>query len=122
MSNKTLANQITSLLLGIAAGDALGVPVEFRPRGSFRVRDMRGYGTHNQPPGTWSDDTSLALCLAGSLSRGFDLSDIARNFVRWRDEGASPPAAMCLTSAYQPRKLLTASSQESRRRMRDVPE
>jgi ADP-ribosylglycohydrolase len=77
MGGKTLAYQITSLLLGIAAGDALGVPVEFRPRGSFRVRDMQGYGTHSQPPGTWSDDTSLALCLADSLSRGFDLSDIA---------------------------------------------
>jgi ADP-ribosylglycohydrolase len=88
MGDKTLTYQITSLLLGIAAGDALGVPVEFRPRGSFRVRDMQGYGTHNQPPGTWSDDTSLALCLAGSLSRGFDLSGIARNFVRWHNEGA----------------------------------
>jgi ADP-ribosylglycohydrolase len=88
MSDKTLTNQITSLLLGIAAGDAPGVPVEFRPRGSFRVRDTRGYDTHNQPPDTWPDDTSLALCLADSLSRGFGLSDIARNFVRWHDEGA----------------------------------
>jgi ADP-ribosylglycohydrolase len=47
---------------------------------------MQGYGTHNQPPGTWSDDTSLALCLADSLSRGLELSGIARNFVRWRYE------------------------------------
>jgi ADP-ribosylglycohydrolase len=78
----------TSLLLGLAAGDALGVPVEFKRRGTFHVTDMQGYGTHNQPPGTWSDDTSLALCLADSLSRGFDTADIARNFVRWRDEAA----------------------------------
>jgi ADP-ribosylglycohydrolase len=49
---------------------------------------MRGYGTYNQPPGTWSDDTSLALCLADSLSRGFAPDDIARNFVKWYDDGA----------------------------------
>jgi ADP-ribosylglycohydrolase len=81
-------NTVSSLLFGLAVGDALGVPVEFRRRGSFHVTDMQGYGSHNQPPGTWSDDTSLALCLADSLSRGFDLGDIARNFVRWHDEAA----------------------------------
>jgi ADP-ribosylglycohydrolase len=79
---------VRSLLFGIAVGDALGVPVEFLARGSFRVTDMAGYGTHNQPPGTWSDDTSLTLCLAEALSRGFDPNDIARNFVRWHDIGA----------------------------------
>jgi ADP-ribosylglycohydrolase len=67
-----------SLLFGVAVGDALGVPVEFRLRGSFRVSGMRGYGTHNRPPGTWSDDTSLTLCLADSLShsRGFAPDDM----------------------------------------------
>ncbi|MDR0710703.1 MAG: ADP-ribosylglycohydrolase family protein [Spirochaetaceae bacterium] len=79
---------VSSLLFGVAVGDALGVPVEFRPRGSFRVSGMRGYGTHNQPPGTWSDDTSLTLCLADSLSRGFAPDGIAWNFLKWYDEGA----------------------------------
>jgi ADP-ribosylglycohydrolase len=91
MSGKTLAAPkaaISSLLLGVAVGDALGVPVEFRPRGGFRVTDMQGYGTHNQPPGTWSDDTSLTLCLADSLCRGFAPDDITRNFIKWHDEGA----------------------------------
>jgi ADP-ribosylglycohydrolase len=88
MVNKTLTDKTTSLLLGLAVGDALGVPVEFRVRGSFHVTGMQGCGTHNQPPGTWSDDTSLTLCLADSLSRGFNLNDIARNFVCWRYEGA----------------------------------
>ncbi|MDR1956348.1 MAG: ADP-ribosylglycohydrolase family protein [Treponema sp.] len=83
-----LKSKAASLLLGLAVGDALGVPVEFRPRGSFRVTGMQGYGTHNQPPGTWSDDTSLTLCLADSLARGFSLGDLARNFIRWHDEGA----------------------------------
>jgi ADP-ribosylglycohydrolase len=77
---------ITSLLVGIAVGDALGVPVEFKQRGSFHVSGMTGYGTHNQPPGTWSDDTSLALCLAASIAEGFSLQDLARRFVRWHDE------------------------------------
>jgi ADP-ribosylglycohydrolase len=49
---------------------------------------MAGCGIHNQPPGTWSDDTSLTLCLADSLSRGFNLDDIARNVVAWHDEAA----------------------------------
>lgn len=85
MSNDTSRS---SLLLGVAVGDALGVPVEFKARGTFRVADMQGYGTHHQPPGTWSDDTSLTLALADSLSRGCDMRDIARNFVRWHDEVA----------------------------------
>lgn len=80
----------SALLLGVAVGDALGVPVEFRARGTFHVTDMQGYGTHNQPPGTWSDDTSLTLALADSLSRYYvcNLHDMAYNFVRWHDEAA----------------------------------
>jgi ADP-ribosylglycohydrolase len=88
MNNKSLSGQIAALLLGGAVGDALGVPVEFMKRGSFTVSGMQGFGAHGQPPGTWSDDTSLTLCLAGSLSRGFNLDDIARNFVAWHDEAA----------------------------------
>ena len=74
------------ILLGMAVGDALGVPVEFRNRAELDrdpVTGMRGYGTHNLPPGTWSDDSSLAFCLAESLCRGYNLDDIARRFVRW---------------------------------------
>jgi ADP-ribosylglycohydrolase len=88
MTPKERKTAISSLLFGVAVGDALGVPVEFQPRGSFRVAGMRGYGTYNQLPGTWSDDTSLTLCLADSLSRGFAPDDIARNFIKWYDEGA----------------------------------
>jgi len=85
MKNKSLAAGI----LGHAIGDALGVPHEFKDRSWFKenpVTGMDGYGTHNQPPGTWSDDTSLSLCLAESLLKGFDLKDIANNFVKWYDE------------------------------------
>ena len=54
---------------GFAVGDALGVPVEFKSRDYLKnapVEEMIGYGTWNQPPGTWSDDSSLAFCLAES--------------------------------------------------------
>ncbi len=81
-----------ALLLGTAIGDALGVPVEFMPRGSFEVTDMQGYGTHHQPPGTWSDDTSLTLALADALCPGnVNLEGIARNFVAWYDNATYTP-------------------------------
>jgi len=81
-------------LLGLCIGDALGVPVEFTPRSVLKanpVTDMIGYGTHNQPPGTWSDDSSLALCLAESLCNGLNLQDIADKFVKWLYEGYWTP-------------------------------
>ena len=59
-------------ILGLCVADALGVPVEFMSREEIRlnpVTDMVGYGTYNLPPGTWSDDSSLTLCLLDSLSK-----------------------------------------------------
>ncbi len=89
-----LLERTRAALLGLAVGDALGVPVEFVSRDRLQaepVTDMRGFGTHNQPPGTWSDDTSLALCLAKSLCEGFDLEDQANRFVAWLDRGSWTP-------------------------------
>lgn len=80
-------NFCKDLLLGVAVGDAIGVPVEFKSRAEISkepVTDMIGFGTHDQLPGTWSDDSSLTFCLAESLTNGYDLHDIANNFVRWR--------------------------------------
>jgi ADP-ribosylglycohydrolase len=57
-------------LWGSLIGDALGVPVEFKDRATVQanpVTDMRGFGSHNQPPGTWSDDGALTLCTVESL-------------------------------------------------------
>lgn len=79
-----------SMLLGVALGDALGVPVEFEPR-SVRQQDpvtgMRAYGTHNQPAGTWSDDASLTFCLAEAMADGVTgevfMNFVADNFLRW---------------------------------------
>ncbi|MEA5582096.1 ADP-ribosylglycohydrolase family protein [Nodularia harveyana UHCC-0300] len=80
------ATKTLSGLMGLCVGDALGVPVEFTSRVErikSPVTTMLGYGTWNQPPGTWSDDSSLTFCLAESLCRGYSLDAIANSFWRW---------------------------------------
>jgi len=70
--------------------DALGVPYEFRPRGSFRCTDTVGHGSHDQPAGTWSDDTSMVLAICDSyreLGR-IDVENVRGRFVRRYGEGA----------------------------------
>jgi ADP-ribosyl-[dinitrogen reductase] hydrolase len=77
-------------LFGLAVGDAFGVPVEFKKREELKgrpVKDYEGYQTHNQPPGTFSDDSSLTFCLAESLCHGYDLNDAGQRFVKWFFEG-----------------------------------
>lgn len=78
-------------LWGSLVGDALGVPVEFKSRFAVQenpVTDMCGFGTHDQPAGTWSDDSSLLLCTADSLlSNEFDTEDMGRRFVQWMNHG-----------------------------------
>jgi ADP-ribosyl-[dinitrogen reductase] hydrolase len=77
-------------LLGLAVGDAVGTTVEFKPRGSFRlVTDMVGGGPFGLKPGQWTDDTSMALCLAESLieKQGFDARDQIERYVRWYRDG-----------------------------------
>lgn len=86
---------VKSGIFGLAVADALGVPVEFKERAALRedpVTDMRGQGTHHQPKGTWSDDTSMTLCLAVSLSSGgIDYDDIMDKFCRWWIGGEYTP-------------------------------
>ncbi|MCX2431057.1 ADP-ribosylglycohydrolase family protein [Pedobacter sp. GR22-10] len=77
---------IHGALFGLAVGDALGVPAEFKSRtylAEHPVNGMEGFGTHNQPAGTWSDDSSLTFCLAESLCSGYNLQDMARKFLQW---------------------------------------
>ena len=81
-----LTARIKAVLLGLAIGDALGVPVEFNERqeiGRNPIIDMIGYGTYDLPPGTFSDDSSLAFCLAEAMTIEFDLNTVAQNFVNW---------------------------------------
>lgn len=75
---------------GQAVGDALGVPYEFRPRGTFECTGMVGHGSHDQPAGTWSDDTSMALATCDSIREtgGVHVRDMRQRFQRWYREGA----------------------------------
>jgi ADP-ribosyl-[dinitrogen reductase] hydrolase len=81
-----LESQLRAALLGLATGDALGVPVEFQSRAARKtdpVVHMRAYGTHNQPAGTWSDDASLTFCLAEAIADGFTVRKAAEYSRRW---------------------------------------
>ena len=86
----SLQDRFRGSLLGLACGDAVGTAVEFRPRGSFpRVQEMTGGGPYRLKPGEWTDDTSMALCLAASLveEEAFDPQDQMDRYVRWWKEG-----------------------------------
>lgn len=82
-------NDLQTILLSTATADALGVPLEFERREDLRknpVTDMREFGTYNQPKGTWSDDTSLMLCLAENIVEGLDLQNLAQKFIAWKND------------------------------------
>ena len=82
-------DRMRSCIYGLAVGDALGVPYEFCERGTFECDGMADGGTHGQPAGTWSDDTSMALCICSSIKRlaYIDTADIAGRFRRWLQDG-----------------------------------
>lgn len=85
-------------LLGLAAGDALGTTLEFKEPGRFEpIDDMVGGGPFNLQPGQWTDDTSMALCLATSLLEcdGFDPRDQMQRYVRWWREGYLSSTGAC---------------------------
>jgi len=85
-------------LLGLAVGDAVGTTVEFMPRGSFpKVVDMTGGGPFGLKVGQWTDDTSMALCLATSLitKKGFDPQDQMDRYWRWSREGYLSSTGRC---------------------------
>ena len=90
MSRDAEMDRYRGCLLGLAAGDALGTSLEFRAPGSFRpIDDMVGGGPFGLDPGMWTDDTSMALCLAESLleMQEFDPQDQMRRYVSWYREG-----------------------------------
>lgn len=86
-------NKVHDGIIGLVVADALGVPYEFKKRGTFNVVDMVGYGTYNQPPGTWSDDSSMTLATLESIGRleKIDPADIMRNFWKWLYFGEFTP-------------------------------
>ncbi len=85
-------------LLGLAVGDAVGTTLEFKTPGSFApIKDMVGGGPFQLNVGEWTDDTSMALCLAASLieQKGFDVRDQMERYLRWRDEGYMSSNGIC---------------------------
>lgn len=77
--------RLRAAIYGLAVGDALGVPVEFETRGTYEVKTMTGNGTHDQPAGTWSDDTSMTLATCDSIKQmgKVDIEDIRKKFCEW---------------------------------------
>jgi len=96
-------------LVGLAVGDAVGTSVEFLRRGEFTpVTDMVGGGAFNLQPGEWTDDTSLALCLADSLinANGMDATDQLERYVRWYKHGYMSSNGYCFDIGGTTRKAL----------------
>jgi len=88
----TQRTAIRAAVYGHLVGDAIGVPYEGRDASEIGTVELRGYGAHNQPPGTWSDDGALMLALLDSLEqKGFDPEDQGRRFLVWADRGAYTP-------------------------------
>lgn len=83
-------------ILGFAVGDALGVPVEFSSREELQrnpVIDMREFGVHRQPKGTWSDDTSMMIATMDAVSECGEINydQIANNFCLWANSSKYNP-------------------------------
>jgi ADP-ribosylglycohydrolase len=94
----TLFDRYRGALLGLAVGDALGTTLEFSSPGTFEpIADMQGGGPFSLDAGQWTDDTSMALCLAESLLEcdGFDPVDQLRRYVRWYRQGYHSSTGRC---------------------------
>lgn len=97
-------------LLGLAAGDALGTTLEFKAPGTFQpITDMVGGGPFNLKPGQWTDDTSMALCLAESLieTRAFDPDDQMKRYTKWWKEGHLSCTGRCFDIGITVRDALS---------------
>jgi ADP-ribosylglycohydrolase len=93
-----LCDRYRGAMLGLAVGDALGTTLEFKAPGTFKpITDMIGSGPFALKPGQWTDDTSMALCLAESLieKRTFDPKDQMDRYCRWWKEGYVSSTGTC---------------------------
>ena len=80
---------IKDAIWGFIVGDALGVPYEFSSRSRMIENpaiDMVGYGTYNQVPGTWSDDTSMMLCVLENINNKGNTKNLANLFLKWYNQ------------------------------------
>jgi ADP-ribosyl-[dinitrogen reductase] hydrolase len=94
-----LRERFHGALLGLAIGDALAAATQYRRPGTFApVGDLLGGGPFDLPRGAWSDDTSMALCLAESLlERGdFDARDQMERYRLWQQQGHLSATGQCV--------------------------
>ena len=97
-------------LYGLAVADALGVPYESEELSAMLQNPcvgMVGFGHHNQPAGSWSDDTSMTLCVADSLCKDFDVNDMMRKFSQWRNKGFYTATGVVFDSGRCCRKAIS---------------
>lgn len=89
-------SKIVDFVIGLAMGDAMGVPLEFSIRKKLiehPVTSMLGYGSHDVPAGSWSDDTTMTICEIESFNKNnkFDYDDIMKNYIKWVMNGEFTP-------------------------------
>lgn len=109
MLNLIDENRAVGCLLGLAIGDALGTTLEFKTRDSEpEVRDLVGGGVFGLKAGEWTDDTSMALCLADCIiaNRGLDERDLLERFCRWWRDGENSVTGRCFDIGTTTRRAL----------------
>jgi ADP-ribosyl-[dinitrogen reductase] hydrolase len=93
-----ISDKFKGCLVGLACGDAVGTALEFKQRGTFEpITDMNGGGPFDLLPGQWTDDTSMALCLAHSLlhKNSFDPIDQMNRYCNWYQYGYMSSTGEC---------------------------
>lgn len=113
-TNLSARDRAVGALIGLAAGDAVGTTLEFMRPGSFTpITDMVGGGPFGLPAGAWTDDTSLALCLAESIldTGELDLADQLRRYVRWWKTGYLSSNGRCFDIGVTTSRQLTRFQQ-----------
>jgi len=109
MAHTTAEDRAVGALVGLAAGDALGTTLEFRSPGTFEpIDDLVGGGPFRLPAGAWTDDTSMALCLAESLVDvgDHDPADQLRRYVAWWRDGHLSSTGSCFDIGLTTRRQL----------------
>lgn len=108
LSREQALDRAQGALLGLAIGDAVGTTLEFQRRGQGQVTDMVGGGPFRLAPGQWTDDTSMALCLADTYeAKGrFDFATFADALVRWYRQGENSVNGRCFDIGNVTRRAL----------------
>jgi len=105
----TTYNRAMGILIGLAIGDTLGMPIEFSIRDTYQpITDMRDGGPFNLDVGYWTDDTSMALCLADSIIKTgtLDQRDLMDRFVNWESNGYNSSTGLCFDIGNATRNAL----------------